>query len=44
MDDDALAIIQNKKVIVPGEEGLKDIIILEKIYESASKKGERLSL
>ncbi len=44
MDDDAMAIIQDKQVMVPGEDGLKDIVILEKIYESASKNGERLSL
>ncbi|WP_282019016.1 Gfo/Idh/MocA family protein [Salegentibacter mishustinae] len=44
MDDDALAIIQDKPVLVPGGDGLKDIIILEKIYESASKNGERLNL
>ncbi|MDT0644183.1 Gfo/Idh/MocA family oxidoreductase [Zunongwangia sp. F363] len=44
MDDDALAIINNRPVLVPGEEGLKDIVIVEKIYESASKDGQRLSL
>ena len=36
MDDDALAIIQDKKVLVPGEEGLKDIHIVEKINEAAA--------
>ncbi|MCK8523808.1 Gfo/Idh/MocA family oxidoreductase [Aquimarina sp. D1M17] len=35
MDDDALAIIQNKPVMVPGEEGMKDIKIVEAIYKSA---------
>ncbi|MFV8837389.1 Gfo/Idh/MocA family protein [Salinimicrobium soli] len=44
MDDDALAIINNKPMIAPGEEGLKDIAILEKIYESAAKGGKRLLL
>ncbi|MDT0686605.1 Gfo/Idh/MocA family protein [Autumnicola psychrophila] len=44
MDDDALAIINNKPVMVPGEEGLKDIIIVEKIFESAANGGKRLSL
>jgi len=44
MDDDALAIIEDKPVLVPGEDGMKDIVILEKIYESASKQGKRLSL
>ena len=44
MDDDALAIINNKPVMVPGEEGLKDIAIVEKINESAAAGGKRLSL
>ena len=44
MDDDALAIINDKPVLVPGEEGMRDIVILEKIYESASKDGKRLQL
>ncbi len=44
MDDDALAIINNKPVMVPGEEGLKDVLIVEKINESASKRGERILL
>src|SRR5690606_4174178 len=34
MDDDALAIINKKKPLVPGEEGLKDIRIVEAIYRS----------
>lgn len=36
MDDDALAIMQNKPMLVPGEEGLRDIRIVEAIYKSAS--------
>lgn len=44
MDDDALSIIHNESMIAPGEEGLKDIIILEKVYESAAKGGKRLLL
>lgn len=39
MDDDALAIMQSKNVIVPGEEGLRDIRIVEAIYKSAAIKG-----
>jgi glucose-fructose oxidoreductase len=35
MDDDALAIKNNQAVMVPGEEGLKDIRIVEAIYKSA---------
>lgn len=44
MDDDALSILNNKPMMVPGEEGLKDIIVLEKIYESAAKGGQRLEI
>ena len=36
MDDDALAIIQKKPMLVPGEEGLKDIKVVEAIYKSAA--------
>lgn len=36
MDDDAMSIVQNKPVLVPGEEGLRDIRILEAIYKSAA--------
>ena len=43
MNDDALAIIQGKPVIVPGEEGLRDIRIVEAIYASAAK-GRRVEL
>jgi glucose-fructose oxidoreductase len=40
MDDDALAIMQKKPMLVPGEEGLRDIRIVEAIYQSAgSGKG-----
>ncbi len=34
MDEDALAIINKKSVLVPGEEGLKDIKVVEAIYRS----------
>ncbi|MGI0107337.1 Gfo/Idh/MocA family protein [Salinimicrobium sp. WS361] len=44
MDDDALSILNNKPMMVPGEEGLKDIIVLEKIYESAAKNGQTLKI
>ena len=37
MDDDALSIIQNKPVLVPGEEGLKDIAVVEAIYRSVKE-------
>lgn len=44
MDNDAMAIITNEPVMVPGEDGLRDIVILEKIYESASMNGERVHI
>jgi len=43
MDDDALAIMQNKPLIAPGEEGLRDIRIVEAIYKAASS-GQRVKL
>ncbi len=36
MDDDALAIINDQSVLVPGEEGLKDIRIVEATYRAAA--------
>ena len=39
MDDDALAIINDKPVLVPGEEGWKDIRVVEAIYKSVKEKG-----
>jgi len=39
MDDDALAIINNIPVMVPGEEGWKDIVVVEAIYRSVKEKG-----
>jgi glucose-fructose oxidoreductase len=38
MDNDAIAIMTNKQVMVPGEEGLKDIRIVEAIYRSVAEK------
>jgi glucose-fructose oxidoreductase len=43
MDDDALAIMQKKPLMVPGEEGLRDIRIVEAIYKSAAT-GQRVAL
>lgn len=44
MDDDALAIINNTPVIAPGEEGLKDTIVVEAVYRSvASKTKEKVA-
>jgi glucose-fructose oxidoreductase len=38
MDDDALAIKNNTAVLVPGEEGQKDIRVVEAIHQSAAAK------
>jgi glucose-fructose oxidoreductase len=43
MDDDALAIMKKTKPLVPGEEGLKDIRIVEAIYRSVKEK-KRIAL
>jgi glucose-fructose oxidoreductase len=42
MDNDALAIMQGKPMLVPGEEGLRDIRVVEAIYRSAAS-GQRVS-
>ena len=39
IDDDSLAIKNNTPVLVPGEEGLKDIRVVEAIYRSVAKNG-----
>ncbi|MEO1261537.1 MAG: Gfo/Idh/MocA family oxidoreductase [Bacteroidota bacterium] len=41
MDDDALSILNDTDMLVPGEEGLNDIKVVEAVYESAAK-GERV--
>lgn len=43
MDDDAMAIMQGKPLIAPGEEGLRDIRIVEAIYKSAGS-GKQVKL
>lgn len=40
MDEDAAAILQKKPLIAPGEEGLRDIRIVEAVYR-AGKSGKR---
>ena len=39
MDEDAQAILQNTQVLVPGEEGLKDIKVVEAVYRSVKENG-----
>lgn len=43
MDDDAMSLMQGKPMLVPGEEGLRDIRIVEAIYKSA-KTGASVKL
>jgi len=43
MDDDTHAIWEDKAVMVPGEEGLADIRVVEAVYKSA-KLGERVKI
>ncbi len=38
MDDDALSIKQGMAMLVPGEEGLKDIRVVEAVYKSVEEK------
>jgi glucose-fructose oxidoreductase len=40
MDDDASAIINNTPLLAPGEEGLKDTIVVEAIYRSVESGGK----
>ncbi|MEM9836803.1 MAG: Gfo/Idh/MocA family oxidoreductase [Bacteroidota bacterium] len=42
MDDDALSILNNTEVLVPGLEGLKDIRIVQAIKESAAMGGKEI--
>lgn len=44
MDDDARAVQENKAPIVPGEEGLADIRIVNAIMESSRQGGARIEL
>lgn len=44
MDDDALAILNKEKPLVPGEEGLRDIRVVEAIFKSAENNSQRIEL
>jgi glucose-fructose oxidoreductase len=43
MDDDALAILEGRPVMVPGEEGLRDIRLVQAIIECA-RTGEPVTI
>lgn len=44
MDDDALAILQGTPLRVPGEEGLRDLRVMDAIFRSAARDGQRITL
>ena len=44
MDNDALAILEGTSPRVPGEEGLRDMVIVDAIYASAAADGKRIAL
>ena len=44
MDAFAINILKNTPTLVPGEMGLRDNYIIEKIYESAAKQGQEVGL
>ena len=44
MDNDALALKENKDPIVPGEDGLADVRLVEAIMESSERGGEWIQL
>ena len=44
MDDDALAILNGTEPLVPGEEGLLDIRVVEGIFKSAEQGGKEITL
>lgn len=43
MDEDAMALMQGKTLLVPGEEGLRDIRVVEAIYQSV-KTGKSVKI
>ncbi|WP_276374858.1 Gfo/Idh/MocA family oxidoreductase [Chryseolinea sp. H1M3-3] len=44
MDDDATSILNGTPLLVPGEEGMKDIKVVEAIYKSAASQGARVKV
>ena len=44
MDDDALTILNDTPVMVPGEDGLKDMYIMDAIFASARNDGKTVKL
>ncbi|HYD82988.1 MAG TPA: hypothetical protein VEA63_03025, partial [Opitutus sp.] len=44
MDDDASAILNNTPLLAPGEEGLRDTIVVEAIYRSVAEDGKKVAI
>jgi glucose-fructose oxidoreductase len=44
MDNDALSILGNGPLLVAGEEGMKDIRIVQAAFASAAQNGKRIVL
>ncbi len=44
MDEDALAILDGTPLRAPGEEGLRDMRVIDAIYRSAGEGGKRIVL
>lgn len=44
MDEDSLSIMEGKPIRVPGEEGLRDMIIVDAIYQSIADNGRTITL
>ena len=44
MDDDALAILRGTAPLVPGEEGVRDMRVVDAVYASARDGGRRITL
>jgi glucose-fructose oxidoreductase len=44
MDDDALAIMNGQPMLVPGEEGMRDIRAVEAIHRSAAIDGKWIDI
>ena len=44
LDEQALSIIENTPMRVPGEEGLRDLRVVEAIYQSAAEAGRRVEV
>jgi glucose-fructose oxidoreductase len=44
MDDDAISIMNGTPLLVPGEEGLKDIRVVEAIYKSVAAGSQRVKV